>query len=205
MKNTIVTAIAAAFFSLCPVPGVAHDPSPAAQNLLNLDTNELPQGLVHINAVERIHPPGARTPWHTSGPKLIHLMEGTLTAYGLGGQVLLTCGPGPKVCFHSPQDRMWFFRNNGSSPVRFLLIGIDSVTRPTIHEEIGQVVNVSGNRITLALGDLRTSDLAVPRRELIVTIGSPLTVTVGDNVVTVRHDDKNHTAEGVLKLAQRWQ
>jgi len=32
-----------------------------------------------------------------------------------------------------------------------------------------------------------------------------LTVTVGDNVVTVRHDDKNHTAEGVLKLAQRWQ
>jgi len=39
MKNTIVTAIAAAFFSLCPVPGVAHDPSPVAQNLLNLDTN----------------------------------------------------------------------------------------------------------------------------------------------------------------------
>lgn len=63
------------------------------QSMLNIETFDLPQGEVKIAAGERTHPPSARTPWHTSGPKLIYLMEGTLTAYGLGGKTLVTWGP----------------------------------------------------------------------------------------------------------------
>jgi len=204
MKKCTV-AIIAASLCLLPLSGAGHDPSPVAPSLLNLDTNDLPQGRVRINAIERIHPPGARTPWHTSGPKLLHLMEGTLVAYGLSGEKLMTCGPAPKVCFHSPGDKLWFFRNEGAAPVRFLLIGIDAVTRPTIHEEVGQVVSVSGNRVTLAAGNVLTSALAQPRREFTFTLATPPDVSPGDYVVTVRHDDKNHTAERLLKLARRWQ
>lgn len=183
-----------------------HEETPTGrQSLLDIETTDLPQGRVRIAAGERTHPPGARTPWHTSGPKLIHLMEGTLTAYGMGGKVLASCAPAPKLCFFSPGEEMWFFRNTGSIPMRFLLISVDSLDKPTVHEEVGQVSRISGKQVTLAVGDVRTSNLAVPARELSIEVTAFDGIGVGDYVVTVRHEEKKHRARGLGKLSGRWQ
>ena len=184
----------------------AHEETPTSrQSMLDIETSDLPQGRVRIAAGERTHPPGARTPWHTSGPKLIHLMEGTLTAYGMGGKVLASCAPAPKLCFFSPGEEMWFFRNTGSIPMRFLLISVDSLDKPTVHEEVGQVSRISGKQVTLAVGDVRTSNLAVPARELSIEVTAFDGIGVGDYVVTVRHEEKKHRARGLGKLSGRWQ
>jgi len=29
-------------------------------------------------------------------------------------------------------------------------------------------------------------------------------IAVGDNVVTIRHNEKDHTAQRIVKLSQRW-
>jgi len=184
----------------------AHEQTPTGrQSMLDIETADLPQGRVRIAAGERTHPPGARTPWHTSGPKLIHLMDGTLTAYGLGGKVLTSCAPAPKLCFFSPGEEMWFFRNTGSIPMRFLLISVDSLDKPTVHEEVGQVTRVAGKQVTLAVGDVRTGNLAVPPREISIEIGAADDIGVGDYVVTVRHEERQHRARALVKLRGRWQ
>lgn len=173
------------------------------RNLLKMETTDLPQGKAVIRGGERMMPPGGRSPWHTSGPKLLYVLDGTLAVEGLAGQTLLTCGPGPKLCFN-PAKGMWFNRNAGQGLVRFVIIGIDAVEHPTIHEMVGQVTAISGEQVTLAVGDVRTSELAVPRREVKITVSTLDAIAVGDNVVTVRHDEKAHRAEGLVRLAQRW-
>ncbi|MCX7142681.1 MAG: hypothetical protein NT123_16755 [Proteobacteria bacterium] len=184
----------------------AHEETPTGrQTMLDIETADLPQGRVRIAAGERTHPPGARTPWHTSGPKLIHLMEGTLTAYGLGGKVLASCAPAPKLCFFSPGEEMWFFRNTGSVPMRFLLISVDSLDKPTVHEAVGQVMRISGKQVTLAAGDVRTAELASPARELRIDVAAFDGIGVGDYVATVRHEEKQRRARGLVKLPGRWQ
>ena len=168
------------------------------------DPIELPQGKVVIGGGERLTPPGGRSPWHTAGgPKFLYVLEGTMTVEGPGGKVLMTCGPAPKLCFN-PHKELFYFRNAGQGPMKWLVIGIDPATRPTNHELVGQVTGVTGNRITVAVGDLRSSDLATPRKEVTVTVSELGTVAVGDDVVTMRHNEKDHTAERLVKLAQRW-
>lgn len=174
------------------------------RNLIEIRTSELPQGSVRIGGGERILPPGGRSPWHTSGPKLVYVIEGTLTVEGLGGQIILNCGPAPKLCWNAGKS-IWFNRNAEQAPVKFLIVGIDSVGYPTIHEEVGQVTAISSERVTLAVGDHRTSDLAKPRREVTITVSKLGPLAVGDDVVTVRHNEKDHKAESLLKLSRRWQ
>jgi len=176
------------------------------RDLLNTETTELPQGKAILTGGERIIPPGGRSPWHTAfGPKLLYVLEGSMTVEGLGGQTFMTCGPAPKLCF-SPYKDLWFFRNAGQGPLKFVVVGMDPVKAPTNHETVGQVTAISGERVTLAVGDHRTSGLATPRREVTITVGSvPAALAVGDDVVTVRHNEKDHKAEGLLKLSRRWQ
>jgi hypothetical protein len=185
----------------------AHEIDAAnGRGMLNIETNDLPQGKAKISANERTHPPGARTPWHTSGPKLIYLMQGNLTAFGLDGKVLATCESAPKLCFFSPHDGIWYFRNTGKVTMKFLLIAIDSPDRPTIHEEVGKVTNISGRQVTFAVGDFRSSNLANPAREISIDVMDvPSGVSVGDFVVTVRHDEKNHRAQSLVKLKTAWE
>ena len=45
---------------------------------------------------------------------------------------------------------------------------------------------------------------AVPRHENSVSVSAPPSVLVGDFVVTIGHDEKNHSAQSLVKLAQRW-
>lgn len=174
------------------------------RDLLEFETSDLPQGRAKIAGGERLMPPGGRSPWHTaSGPKFLYVLEGTMTVEGLGGQTLMNCGPAPKLCF-TPHKDLFFFRNAGQGPLKFVVIGIDAANKPTNHEEVGQVTGISGNRVTLAVGDLRSSDLAVPRREVTIAVSAPASVAVGDYVVTIGHNEKNHTAESLEKLVQRW-
>lgn len=207
MRNTfglllsILALTAAAPFALAQEFGQG-----GRRDLLNTETNDLPQGKAILTGGERIIPPGGRSPWHTGGgPKLLYLLDGTMTVEGLGGQTLMTCGPAPKLCFspHKPLD-LFFFRNAGQGPLKFVVVGMDPVKTPTNHETVGQVTAISGGRVTLAVGDLRSSDLAVPRREVTITVSAPGSVAVGDDVVTIRHNEKDHTAERLIKLAQRW-
>lgn len=164
------------------------------RDLLKMETTDLPQGKAVIVGGERLIPPGRRSPWHTAGgPKLLYVLEGTMAVEGLTGQTLLTCGPAPKLCF-SPHKSHFFFRNAGQGPLKFLVIGIDDVKRPTTHEVVGQITGISGERVTLALGD------AAPRREVTLTISAPSPIAVGDHVITVRHNEKDHTAESLVKL-----
>ena len=176
----------------------------ARRDLLNTETNDLPQGKVLLSGGERLMPPGGRSPWHTAGgPKLLYVLDGSLSVEGLAGQTLMTCGPAPKLCL-SPHKDLFFFRNAGQGPLKFAVIGIDPVGKPTNHEHIGQVTEISGNRVTLAVGDVRTSELAAPRQEITITVSAPGSIAVGDNVVTIRHSEKDHTAENLAKLSQRW-
>ena len=126
-----------------------------------------------------------------------------MTVEGLSGQTLMTCGPAPKLCF-SPHKDLFFFRNAGEGPLRFVVIGIDPVGKLTNHEHIGQVTGISGNQVTLAVGDVRTSELVVPRKEVTITVSDLGSIAVGDNVVTMRHNEKDHTAQSLAKLSQRW-
>ena len=206
MKYFLNLFIVAIVLTAAPITSAHEVDAGGRQNMLNVETADLPQGKVRIAAGERTHPTGARTPWHTSGPKLIHLMEGTLTAYGLGGKTLATCGPAPKLCFFSPREELWHFRNTGEVPMRFLLISIDSPDKPTVHEEAGQITNIAGQQVTFAAGDLRGTGLAVPAREVSVSVAElPAGIAVGDRVVTVRHDEKNRRARSLVKLQAAWQ
>lgn len=175
------------------------------RDLLKVETTDLPKGKAVLIGGERLMPPGGRSPWHTGAPKLLYVLDGTLAAEGLAGKTLMNCGPGPRLCFFNAQKDLWFFRNAGQGPLKFVVIGIDPAERPTIHEEVGQVTGISGNRVTLAVGDVRTSDLAVPRKETTIAVSSPGAIAVGDNVVTLRHNEKEHKAESLVKLTKRWQ
>jgi hypothetical protein len=55
---------------------LAHDTPARDPTMLNIETEELPPGMLRMTSTERSHPPGARTPFHTSGPKVIHLRAG---------------------------------------------------------------------------------------------------------------------------------
>lgn len=201
----IVLGLASSVAGLSPLH--AHEVGPPGQpGMLSMETTDLPQGRVRISANERTHPPGARTPWHTSGPKLIHLMQGNLSAFTLDDKVLATCGPAPQLCFFSPRDQLWYFRNTGASPMKFLLISIDAPDRPTVHEEVGQVTRITGQLVTLAAGDLRNSGLKNPALEVSFQVKDlSAGIAVGDKVVTVRHDEKNHRAQSLVKLQAAWQ
>ena len=197
---TIVTLVAAVRTAVAQEFGQGE-----RRDLLKIETNDLPQGKAVIAGGERLMPPGGRSPWHTAdGPKFLYVLEGSMTVEGVGGRTLMTCGVAPKLCF-SPHKDLFFFRNSGPGPLKFVVIGIDPADRPTNHEVVGQVTGISGNRVTLVAGDLRTSDLAVPRRELTITVKSSGSIAVGDDVVTIRHKEKDHTAEGLAKLVRRWQ
>ena len=177
----------------------------ARRNLLRIETSDLPQGKLHIGGGERAMPPGGRSPWHTSSsPKLLYVVEGTIAVDGLGGQPYATCGPAPKLCL-TPNKSPWFFRNAGPGPLKFVLIGIDAVDQPTIHEEVGTVSAIAGNQVTLVTGDFRKGDLATPRREVTLTVATVGSIAVGDDVLTIRLNEKSHTAESLVKLSRRWQ
>jgi len=173
--------------------------------LKRTETTDLPQGPATVGGGERLIAPHGRSPWHTAGgPKILYVLEGSMSVEGLGGQTLMTCGPAPKLCFNPHKD-LFYFRNTGSGPVKFVVIALDSLQRPTNHEIVGQITGISGSRVTLAVGDLRTSDVASPRREVTITVGTPGAVAIGDDVVTIRHNEGDHTAEGLVKLRSRWQ
>ena len=174
------------------------------RDLLNTATTELPQGKVLLSGGERTTPPGGRSPWHTAGgPKLLYVLDGIMTVEGVSEQTLMTCGPAPKLCL-SPHKELFFFRNAGPGPLRFVVIGIDPVEKLTNHEHVGQVTEISGKRVTFAVGDLRTSELAVPRQAITITVTELAAIAVGDNVVTIRHNEKDNTAQTLVKLSQRW-
>ncbi|MBI3919520.1 MAG: hypothetical protein HY322_21235 [Betaproteobacteria bacterium] len=175
------------------------------RSLLETQSSDVPQGSVRIGGGERVIPAGGRSPWHTSGgPKLLYVIEGTMAVEGLAGKVYMTCGPAPGLCFN-PHRAFWFFRNIGQGPLKFVVIGIDAVETPTMHEIVGQITRLSGNQVTLAVGDFRTSDLSVPRREVNITVAMPGAVAVGDDVITLRHNEKDHKADSLVKLSRRWQ
>jgi len=178
----------------------------ARRDLLKTETNDLPQGKAILTGGERVFPPGGRSPWHTGGgPRLLYVLDGTMTVEGPGGQTLLNCGPAPKLCFKPNQD-MWFLRNAGQGPLKFVMVAMDPVKTPANHEMVGQVTAVSGERVTIAVGDLRASDLATPRREIAITVGSiSAPLAVGDDVVTVGYNEKDHKAARLVKLSRRWQ
>lgn len=170
-----------------------------------METTALPQGTVVLAGGERMMRPGGRSPWHTDfGPKLLYVLEGTIGVQGPGGETLMTCGPGPKLCLSS-QKGMWFFRNAGAGSLKFVLIGINPAGKPTIHEAVGQVTGISANRVTLAVGDVRSGEFVAPRKEITLMINAIGSVAVGDHVVTVKYDEKTQSADGLLKLAERWQ
>ena len=176
----------------------------ARRNLLKTETTELPQGKVVVDGGERAIPPGGRSPWHTSGPKLLYVVEGTIAVDGLGGQTYATCGPAPKLCL-TPNKSPFFFRNAGPGPLKFVVIGIDSVDHPTVHEEVGTVSAIAGNQVTLVTGDVRSGDYANPRSEMTITVAKVGSIAVGDDVLTIRVNKKSNTAESLVKLAKRWQ
>ncbi len=205
MKKGLVTFMTIATWAVGVSAGVAQEFGQGGRrDLLNTVTGELPQGKALLSGGERVTPPGGRSPWHTAGgPKLLYVLDGTMTVEGISGQTLMTCGPAPKLCL-SPHKELFFFRNAGQGPLKFVVIGIDPVERLTNHEHVGQVTEISGKRVTLAVGDLRTSELAVPRQEITITVSDLGSITVGDNVVTIRHNETDHTAQRIVKLSQRW-
>jgi len=205
MKKALVAFLAIATWAAGVSAGIAQEfGQTGRRDLLNTVTSELPQGKALLSGGERTTPPGGRSPWHTAGgPKLLYLLDGTMTVEGISGQTLMICGPAPKLCL-SPHKELFFFRNAGPGPLKFVVIGMDPVERLTNHEHVGQVTEVSGKRVTLAVGDLRTSELAVPRQEITIAVSDLASIAVGDNVVTIRHNEKDHTAERLVKLSQRW-
>lgn len=205
MKKRLVTLLTMATWAVGVSTSAAQEFGQGPRrDLLNSVTSELPQGKALLSGGERVNPPGGRSPWHTAGgPKLLYVLDGTMTVEGLSGQTLMTCGPAPKLCF-SPHKDLFFFRNAGQGPLRFVVIGIDPAEKLTNHEHVGHVTEMSGKRVTLAVGDLRTSELAVPRQEITITVAELASIAVGDNVVTIRHNEKDHTAQSLAKLSQRW-
>jgi len=204
MKKGLVTFLTIATWALGVSPGVAQEFGQGGRrDLLNTVTSELPQGKALLSGGERTTPPGGRSPWHTAGgPKLLYVLDGTMTVEGISGP-LMTCGPAPKLCL-SPHKELFFFRNAGPGPLKFVVIGMDPVEKLTNHEHVGQVTEISGKRVTLAVGDHRTSELAVPRQEITITVSDLGPIAVGDNVVTIRHNEKDHSAQTFVKLSQRW-
>lgn len=176
----------------------------ARRDLLNTETTELPQGKVVVGGGERAIAPGGRSPWHTSSPKLLYVVDGTLTIEGLGGQIHATCGPAPKLCL-TPNKNPWFFRNAGSGALKFVVIGIDSVHHPTVHEEVGTVTAINGNQVSMVIGNFRSTGHATPRREMTISVATVGALTVGDDVLTVRLNEKTHASESLIKLSTRWQ
>src|SRR3990170_6642449 len=205
MKKGLVTFMTIATWAVGVSASVAQDfGQGGGGDLFNPVPSYLPPGKPLLSAGERTTPPGGRSPWHTAGgPKLLYLLDGTMTVEGISGQTLMICGPAPKLCL-SPHKELFFFRNAGPGPLKFVVIGMDPVERLTNHEHVGQVTEVSGKRVTLAVGDLRTSELAVPRQEITIAVSDLASIAVGDNVVTIRHNEKDHTAERLVKLSQRW-
>jgi hypothetical protein len=205
MKKGLVTFMTIATSAVGISASVAQDFGQGGRrDLLDTVTSELPQGKALLSGGERMTPPGGRSPWHTAGgPKLLYVLDGTMTVEGISGQTLMTCGPAPKLCL-SPHKELFFFRNAGQGPLKFVVIGVDPVEKLTNHEHVGQVTAISGKRVTLAAGDLRTSELAVPRQEITITVSDLGAIAVGDNVVTIRHNEKDHTAQRIVKLSQRW-
>jgi hypothetical protein len=177
----------------------------ARRNLLSIETSDLAQGRLRIEGGERAMPPGGRSPWHTgSSSRLLYVVEGTIAVDGLGGETYATCGPAPKLCL-TPNKSPFFFRNAGAGPLKFVVIGIDAVDHPTIHEEVGTVSAITGNRVSLVIGDFRKGDLATPRREVTLTVATVGSIAVGDDVMTVRLNEKTHASESLIKLSKRWQ
>jgi len=175
------------------------------RSLLKITTSDLPQGKALLNGGERATPPGKRSPWHTSaGPKLLYVIEGTVIVEGTSGQTLLTCGPAPKLCLSSAKG-LFYFHNVAKGPSKYLVIGIDPADSPTNHEDVGRVTVISGKQVTLALGDVRTSELAVPHKEITISVVDLGAIAVGDEVVTVGLREKDHSARNLVKLARRWQ
>lgn len=178
----------------------------ARRDLLAIQTEMLPQGKAIVAGGERVFPPGARSPYHTDqGPKLFYVLAGTMAIEEAGGKVLLTCGPAPKLCLKSPSSNSWFFRNSGHDPLKVLVIVLDPADQPTIHEQVGQVTAIAGTKVTLALGDIRHSNLVEPRKELTLDVAQPVSVSVGDDVMTQRLNGKRHSADRLVKLSKRWE
>jgi hypothetical protein len=184
---------------------LAHDTPARNPTMLNIETEELPAGRVRMTSTERTHPPGARTPFHTSGPKVVHLMAGSLNAYGLNGKRLFSCGPAPRVCFFNPKDELWFFKNDFSEPMRFMLVAIDSVSYLTVHELVGEVESVSGQRILINQGNVLNSGFLDPPRKISLSVSTLPQVSVGDLVVTRRYQESTQSAETLVKLGSKWQ
>lgn len=176
------------------------------RDLLKTEVSGLPHGELVIAAGERRFSSGARSPWHTaSGPKLLYMVRGTINIMAQGDKLLMECGPAPKVCLKDGDARSWFFRNTGPDVAEVLVVGIDPVGHPTVHEMVGEVANVSNDHVVLAIGDTRTGALAVPRKELALKIGKVADISKGDLVMTHVLDEKHGSAESLIRLAQPWE
>jgi hypothetical protein len=176
------------------------------RDLIMTKVNSLPPGELAIAAGERRFASGARSPWHTAaGPKLFYVVQGIISVVGQGDKVLLQCGPAPKVCLKDGHPESWFFRNSGPDVAELLVVGIDPARQPTVHEMVGEVVSVSNDQVVLAIGDLKTGALAVPRKELTLSIVKATGLSKGDLVMTHALDVKNESAESLIRLAQPWQ
>jgi len=176
------------------------------RDLLKTEINGLPPGEVVIGAGERRFASGARSPWHTAaGPKLFYVVRGTISIMGQGDKLLVQCGPAPKVCLKEGDAQSWFFRNAGPDVAELLVVGVDPARQPTVHELVGELVSVSDNHVVLAIGDLRTGALAVPRKERSLNVEKAAGFSKGDFVMTHALDEKNESAETLIRLAQPWQ
>jgi mannose-6-phosphate isomerase-like protein (cupin superfamily) len=175
------------------------------RDLLETQTEILPQGKVIVGAVERVFTPGGRSPWHTDhGPKVLYVVEGTLAIEGFSGARILTCGPGPTVCLKQPVAESWYFHNIGTSPVKLMIVRMDPAEARTKHEVAGQITAIMDNRLTIVLGDMNGTGLLSPRQEISFTVKVLPTVKVGDDVVTREFAEEQRVTETVVRLQKRW-
>ena len=130
MRKGLVAVLTIAMWAAGVSAGIAQEFGQGGRrDLLNTVTSELPQGKALLSGGERVNPPGGRSPWHTAGgPKLLYVLDGTMTVEGISGKILMTCGPAPKLCL-SPHKELFFFRNAGQGPLKFVVIGMDPVDR----------------------------------------------------------------------------
>jgi hypothetical protein len=62
MKIAIGVLCTASVIALSPIANAHEEDATGRQGTLNIETSDLLQGKVKIAAIERTHPPGARTP-----------------------------------------------------------------------------------------------------------------------------------------------
>ena len=86
-----------------------------------------------------------------------------------------------------------------------MLVAIDSVSHLTVHELVGEVESVSGQRILINQGNVLNSGFLDPPRKISLSVSTLPQVSVGDLVVTRRYQESTQSAETLVKLGSKWQ